>query len=141
LDATVGYAKIARLASGENSAKNIEPEYRERLSYILGKNYLSARFAISDVDQKREIGLLGMNFGEISQFHQGAGEDATLDFFSVVQSIPKNSLLIIDEVEASLHPKAQRRLIRFLLWLSRRSSASVSILFRLFMNSNLISVS
>jgi len=125
LDATVGYAKIARSTSGEASTKDIESAYRERLSHILGKNYLSARFAISDVDQKREIGLLGMDFGEISQFHQGAGEDATLDFFMVAQNIPDSSLLIIDEVEASLHPKAQRRLIRFLLWLSRQKRIQV----------------
>lgn len=37
-----------------------------------------------------------------------------------LQNIPDNSLLIIDEVEASLHPKAQRRLVRFLLWLCRQ---------------------
>lgn len=59
------------------------------------------------------------SFGEVSQFHQGAGEDATLDLFKLLQAIPDQSLLIIDEVEASLHPSAQRRLIQYLLKLTR----------------------
>jgi predicted ATPase len=119
LDASAGYAKIARLAASEISTDEIQPEFRKHLCHILGRDYTKARFATSDVDKKREVGLLTREFGEISQFHQGAGEDTTLDLMRSLQSIPDTSLLIIDEVEASLHPRAQRRLIRFLLWLSR----------------------
>lgn len=79
------------------------------------------------MDKKREVGLLEREFGEISQFHQGAGEDATLDLFRLLQAIPKNSLVVIDEVEASLHPRAQRRLIRFLLWLARQKRAQIIV--------------
>jgi hypothetical protein len=39
--------------------------------------------------------------------------------FRTLQNVPQNSLLVIDEVAASLHPRAQRRLTRFLLWLAR----------------------
>jgi predicted ATPase len=119
LDASAGYAKIAKLAAGEISTDEILPEYKEWLSYILGRDYTKARFATSDVDQKKEVGLLTREFGEISQFHQGAGEDTTLDLMRSLQSIPETSLLIIDELEASIHPRTQRRLVRFLLWLSR----------------------
>ena len=38
------------------------------------------------------------------QNDQGAGEDATLDLFRILEGIPNFSLLMIDEVEASLHP-------------------------------------
>ena len=65
--------------------------------------------------------------GEISQYHQGAGEDATLDLMRVLQEIPNYSLLIIDEVEASLHPKSQRRLIRFLLWFCRQKKCQIIV--------------
>jgi predicted ATPase len=125
LDASVGYAKIARLAAAEVSTTQIDSQYRTRLSFVLGREYLNARFAVSDVDARREVGLLERDWGEISQFHQGAGEDATLDLFRVLQGIPDYSLLIIDEVEASLHPKAQRRLIRFFLWLCRQKRVQV----------------
>lgn len=119
LDATVGYAKLAKQAQEEVSDVVLSDDNRNQLSYILGRNYGSARFAKTDYDQLKEVGLLGRNFGEISQFHQGAGEDATLDLFQVLESLPNYSLLLIDEVEASLHPKAQRRLMKFLLNLSR----------------------
>ena len=125
LDVSVGYAKIARQAAAEVSTTQIEDALRDRLSYILGRLYNNARFAVSDVDARREVGLLTRDCGEISQFHQGAGEDATLDFFRIVQGIPEYSLLIIDEVEASLHPRAQRRLVRFLLWFARQRRIQV----------------
>ena len=120
LDATAGYAKVARLAAGELATESISDEFRGKLSRILGRDYSSARFASPDVSAKRPVGLLTRGgFGEISQFHQGAGEDTTLDLIKALQEIPSNSLLVIDEVEASLHPKAQRRLVQMLLELSR----------------------
>lgn len=125
IDASVGYAKIARLASGEVSSNVLSDEFRIKLSHVLGRDYNLARFAVSDVDTGRNVGLLTSNGAEISQYHQGAGEDATLDTFLVLEGLPNNSLLIIDEVEASLHPKAQRRLVRFLLWLCRQKKIQV----------------
>lgn len=125
LDASVGYAKIARSAAAEIESAEISDAFRERLSHVLGRNYSKARFATSDVDKKRQVGLLEREWGELSQFHQGAGEDATLDLFRTLQGLPDNSLLLIDEVEASLHPRAQRRLVRFLLWLARQRRVQV----------------
>jgi len=119
LDTAVGYARIAQLTVSEISSEELDEENTKRLSYVLGRNYSRARFAKSDVDKKREVGLLTREFGEISQFHQGAGEDTTLDLFKAFQEIPNNSLVIIDEVEASLHPRAQRRLIGVLLEIAR----------------------
>jgi predicted ATPase len=125
LDASVGYAKIARSAASEVESAEINDQFRERLSHVLGRNYKKARFATSDVDNKRPVGLLEREWGELSQFHQGAGEDSTLDLFRTLQGLPENSLLLIDEVEASLHPRAQRRLVRFLLWLARHRRLQV----------------
>ena len=120
LDATAGYAKIAKQASAEagNDVQLNETNVRE-FSYVLGQNYESARFVGTNIDAHREIGLLTREFGEISQFHQGAGEDAMLDTFKLLQTVPNQSLLVIDEVENSLHPQAQRRFVRYLLKLSR----------------------
>lgn len=125
LDATVGYAKIARQAAGEADTIDLTDDYVTHLSHVLSRDYESARFALPDIDKKKEVGLLTRDFGEISQFHQGAGEDATLDLFRALQIMPDYSLLIIDEVEASLHPKAQRRLIQFLLKLCREKRLQI----------------
>lgn len=125
LDATAGYARMAKLAAQEISRNEISGDYRERLSYILGKNYQNASFVITEFDTKKEVGLLRREFGEISQYHQGAGEDTTLDLIRTLQDLPNYSLLIIDEVEASLHPKSQRRLIQFLLWFARQKKCQI----------------
>jgi energy-coupling factor transporter ATP-binding protein EcfA2 len=56
IDASAGYAKIAKLAAAEISTTEIEPDFRDRLSHVLGRAYSSARFAMSDVDTKRAPG-------------------------------------------------------------------------------------
>lgn len=126
LDATAGYAKIALSALTEKGEETILTEdNKSQLSYILDQNYLNARFTGTDVDKKKEVGLLTKIEGEFSQFHQGAGEDTLLDMFKLFQNIPKHSLLIIDEVENSLHPQAQRRFVRYLLELSRKNRIQI----------------
>ena len=124
LDATAGYAKIAKQAMQENENVNLNDESIRALSYIMNKTYSAARFASTDISTK-EVGLLTNSFGEVSQFHQGAGEDATLDLFRLIQDIPEQSLLIIDEVEASLHPQAQRRLVRHLIKIARKNKLQI----------------
>lgn len=126
LDATAGYARIAKMGKTEIDSENISDENLSYLSHVLGRPYESARFARSDVS-KHSVGLFKRSFGEFSQYHQGAGEDATLDLFRILESIPPTSLLIIDEVEASLHPKAQRRLIDFLMKLSRKKRCQIVV--------------
>ena len=101
LDATAGYARVAKLAAGEATTQSLSEEYLAHLSNILGRDYLNARFAAPDINQDRPVGLVERSFGEVSQFHQGAGEDTTLDLFHAIQNVPEHSLVIIDEVEAS----------------------------------------
>ncbi|MGL4344030.1 MAG: ATP-dependent nuclease [Cellulosilyticaceae bacterium] len=119
IDATVGYARIVKRKTIEVETNDLNEEYTNKLGWIMGKNYTQARFASTDIDKTKAVGILkNEKIGEFSQFHQGAGEDCTLDLMKALQEIPKNSLVIIDEVEASLHPKAQRRLIQFIFDLS-----------------------
>jgi hypothetical protein len=112
LDATAGYAKIAKIASEEMGNEiELDDESIKNLSYVLGQDYARARFVGTNINALREVGLLTKEYGEISQFHQGAGEDTILDSFKLLQTIPNQSLLVIDEVENSLHPQAQRRFV------------------------------
>jgi predicted ATPase len=119
LDATAGYAFQAKRTATEVSANQLDQQTIKYYSKIMGREYVEAKFAKSDLDEKRSVGVVRIGDVAISQFHQGAGEDATLDLLAYLQTIPDTSLLIIDEIEASLHPYAQRRLIHYLLWLSR----------------------
>lgn len=126
LDATAGYAKIAMLANAETgSGQVLNEESIKGLSFVLGQAYTKARFTSTDVDSKHEVGLLTKKCGEISQFHQGAGEDSILDVFGLLQDMPSYSLLIIDEVENSLHPRAQRRFVRHLISLAKKKKLQI----------------
>lgn len=126
LDATAGYAKIALSALNEKGEDTVlTDENKSQLSYILDQDYIQARFTGTDIDSKKEVGLLTKEEGEFSQFHQGAGEDTLLDMFKLFQNIPNFSLLIIDEVENSLHPQAQRRFVKYLLELSRQKRIQI----------------
>src|SRR5208337_3470312 len=119
IEATIGYAKVAKLTASEISESEIIHDFRNYYSYVMGHDYSKARFATSNVSANNKVGLLEREFGEVSQFHQGAGESTTLDLFKSLQNVPDYSLIIIDEIEGSLHPRAQRRIIRFLLKLCR----------------------
>lgn len=126
LDATAGYAKIAMNANAEAGREIILTEESIKdLSYVLGHSYSRARFINTNIDENKEVGLLTKSYGEISQFHQGAGEDTILDIFRLLQEIPEQSLLVIDEVENSLHPQAQRRFIRYLIKCARRKKLQI----------------
>jgi predicted ATPase len=127
LDATAGYARIAKRNATESGAQLLAPEITTYYSSILGRRYDEARIAHSNLDSRRPVGVVRTGGLQYSQFHQGAGEDATLDLLSTIQSMPDTSLIIIDEVEASLHPRAQRRLVHFLLWLARTKSIQVIV--------------
>lgn len=125
IEATVGYAYIAKRTALEVSAKSLSPDLTLYFSSIMGRPYDSARFAISNVDAAREVGVVRNGILEYSQFHQGAGEDATLDLIALLQNVPDTALIILDEAEASLHPRAQRRLVHFLLWQARTKHLQV----------------
>lgn len=125
LDAVAGYARIAKRTATETAVQILTSELIQYYSAILGRKYDDARLAYSSLDPKRRVGVVRTNGEQFSQFHQGAGEDATLDLLSLLQNVPDYSLIIVDEVEASLHPRSQRRLIHFLLWLARTKQIQV----------------
>src|SRR5205814_857902 len=79
--------------------------------------YDVARMSYTDGDPNRPVPVIGHAQTRYSGFHQGAGETVLAELVQV--DIPQYSILLIDEVESSLHPKLQRRLIRDLAELAR----------------------
>jgi predicted ATPase len=127
LEATSRYAYIANRNQKEKESVFLTPELTSFYSSILGRRYDEARIAVTEKNIFLPVGVVKQAGTEYSQFHQGAGEDATLDLLSVLQSASNTSLIIIDEVEASLHPRAQRRLMHFLLWIARSRQIQVIV--------------
>lgn len=86
-------------------------EYLQYLSCILERNYTDAKeiqdaaYKIRTCHQK----------GKYSSFNMGAGEDVLIELLGTLQSMPNNSLCIIEEIELGLHPSALKNLARVLL--------------------------
>jgi len=114
----VGYARIAKNKHNEISAKVFEPLQVSWLSSIMARVYQSAKLAISSLDKKRPVPVVEKNNVSYSGFHSGAGETTITELLARIDA-PSTSLVLIDEIESSLHPRAQRRLIRLLAKICR----------------------
>jgi predicted ATPase len=112
-----GYSRLAKRQYTEASSVPFDNGTLTRLSSIVGKNYTLAKQSTTNADANRKIPVLQTDGTEYSGFHQGAGETTITELLSL--DIPNNSIVLIDEVETSLHPRAQRRLIRDLAEISR----------------------
>ena len=119
----VGYASIAKQRHSEESATAFTPDQVTRLSGIMGRDYDDARMAISSLDAKREIPVLSKEGRTYSGFHQGSGETTVAELLKT--SLPKHGLVLIDEIESSLHPRAQRRLMRDLAHAARVNECQI----------------
>jgi predicted ATPase len=110
VSARVGYAKIAKTRHLEASSHPFERERLTRLSEIMGRVYTMAKMALTNIDDRREIPVIKKGENSYSGYHQGSGETTIVELLKA--DLPKYGLVLIDEIESSLHPRAQRRLIR-----------------------------
>lgn len=88
---------------------------------ILGRSYESARlikhglFGGKTDDDGLSVIFQKKNGLTYSEAHAGSGEVAIVSAVVQILGLPENSLVLLDEPEVSLHPAAQRRLLKFLL--------------------------
>lgn len=108
----IGYGRTAQEVISAGTSEPLSEREVKTLARVLERAYVGARI---DRHKEKEVGVLEYGGLSYSNFHQGAGEDSALDLLSLLAKAPRHSLVIIDEVEASLHPQAQRSLISELL--------------------------
>ncbi|MBM7518256.1 putative ATPase [Nocardioides nitrophenolicus] len=119
IDTLIGYGRVARVDLAANAdTVALDEDSVVMLSRVLGRTY--NRGELVRDDRGKQVGIVGTGDVTYSNFHQGAGEDATTDLVALLQEAQPNSLVLIDEVEASLHPRAQRRLMTELIDIARR---------------------
>ena len=113
----VGYQRLAKSFVKETEATAFDPSATVRLSEIMGRRYLDAKMALTDADPIRRVPVVTLGEHSISGYHQGAGELTVAELLQI--DPPQYSLVLIDEIETSLHPRSQRRLVRDLAEMCR----------------------
>ncbi len=115
--ARMGYARILKSGVAEGAFVAFDLPRLQRLTQIVGKQYTSAGISVTDAGADKPVPVLQLGGLRYSGFHQGAGEIAAAELLAV--DYPKYSIVLIDEIETSLHPRAQRRLMRDLAKVAR----------------------
>lgn len=121
----LGYKTLANPAYDETDSSPFGKGRLARFSGIMGRTYDLAKMAMTSQDSKREVPVVGYHGASYSGFHQGAGETTVAELLQT--DMPKYSLVLIDEIESSLHPRAQRRLVRDLASKARELELQIVI--------------
>jgi AAA15 family ATPase/GTPase len=99
----------------------IEQSVVEAVGNVLGKNI--SQYAKMNVDRRGLVTLLTgrTNSGAMfSEFHFGAGESSIIRMITDIESLPDNSLVLIEEIENGLHPIATIRMVEYLMDVAQR---------------------
>lgn len=123
LTSRLGYRRIAKAPNTEAQRQELSKEVVDRLSSVCGRTYDSAALGLSNVDDSRWVPVASYRGQEYSGFHHGAGELALMEVLNT--PMPKYCMLLIDEFETSLHPRAQRRLLREMAEICRRDEIQI----------------
>lgn len=115
--ARTGYQRLANPKLREDKSKSEvwDDKLVKNLSHLMGRDYQQIRMAAvhGDKDPDRRVPIMqvaGRN--EASGFHNGQGETTMAEL--IKKPMRPTSLVLIDEIETSLHPRVQRKLIRHL---------------------------
>lgn len=105
----------------EEQISNLTQSVIVAVEKILGKDI--SNYTLIKVDKRGKVTLLtgrtedGISFTE---FHFGAGESSIIRMVSEIETLPENSLVLIEEIENGLHPIATIRIVEYLIDLAQR---------------------
>jgi len=122
-------AELRKCASGNfdvspDKISNLGVDVITAAEKILGKNLNGyTRISISS------DGLVSLLTGQtqdgvsFSEFHFGAGESSIIKMVFEIETLPDNSLILIEEIENGLHPIATIRMVEYLIEVAIRKKA------------------
>lgn len=98
--------------------RDLKPEELQAVCAVLGRKYSSARLirhSLYPGTRGKDMSVVFHCGREYSEAFAGSGELAAVRVVTDVLAAEDYSLILLDEPETSLHPGAQRALLRFLL--------------------------
>ncbi|WP_039012573.1 ATP-dependent nuclease [Pseudomonas brassicacearum] len=101
-------------------------EAAQAVAAILDKDV--SEFSFLKIDAKGKITLLAGQTAKgdkYSEFHFGAGESSIIRMIVELETMPEQSLVLIEEIENGLHPLATIRLVEYLIDLANRRKIQV----------------
>ncbi len=102
----------------------------EVLKYILERDYISGKFLKHSLFHGHEgwtILFQTSHFNGYSDAFAGSGESAAALLVHNILQAPEKSLILLDEPETSLHPRAQQRMLEFIAHQAVRKSLQIVI--------------
>lgn len=102
----------------------------DQVSKILGREYQSARLVRHSLypgNRGEDLSVIFNSGTQYSEAFAGSGEIAAVSAVVQILNAPPGSLILLDEPETSLHPGAQRALLKFLLDRIKRDKHQVVI--------------
>ncbi|GAA0873029.1 hypothetical protein GCM10009117_21760 [Gangjinia marincola] len=121
--------EFSKCASGrfhvtEDRIFQLEQNVIDAAQKILGKDLNN--YTRINVDDNGKVTLLTGSTNEgvqFSEFHFGAGESSIIKMVLKIESLPDNSLILIEEIENGLHPIATIRMVEYLIDVASRKSS------------------
>lgn len=113
--------------STRNLIEQIENTIKSKAAYILNRTY--SEYNKHRRNDRRTKEIIGVKHNNIlySSLSMGAGEQRVFKILDIVFRAPKYSLIIIDEIDLTLHTEALNRLIEVIV--ERASTDNIQIIF------------
>lgn len=122
-DFSVHQARILEI----DSTEKVLDKVKEASSNILGRYYDQMfSYQVSCGNKNANVLVAGRG-GETtySEAHMGFGEGRAAYIVDALETLPDNSLVLVEEPETSLHPSAQYRLAKFFIDVSNRKGHQI----------------
>jgi predicted ATPase len=114
----------------EQRGESLSPQELKIIRYILDRDYVSGKVLKHNLFHGHEgwsILFETDTLNDYSDAFAGSGESAATLLVHNIFHAPDNSLILLDEPETSLHPRAQQRMLEFLAHQTVRKSLQVVI--------------
>lgn len=124
-------APSVRIGAGVFAVESVDvsPESLKIINRILGKHYKSAKKVLHELfDRNKSPSVIFETEAHTySESFAGSGELSVVNLVLRVEELDEFDLLLIDEPETSLHPGAQKELLRYLLQKTREKKLQIVI--------------